>query len=318
MDKNKIKGHLAFLVANLIFGANVPVARMLMPDIMSPLALTFFRFSGGMLLFWLASLFYKREHVSLRDKALLFGASLLALTMNQLPFFIGLSKTSPIDASIVMTMSPIVTMLMAAYFIKEPITRKKALGVLVGATGAMIIVFKNATGGSDTGTLLGNIIVFSAVVSFAFYLTLFKGLISRYSPVTIMKWMFLYATITGLPFCYSSLRELDLSNFPPNVWLTIAFVVVMATFVAYLMLPIGQKVLRPTTLSMYNYIQPIMASMVAMWIGMDSFGYEQLVATVLVFSGVYIVTQSKSREQVEAEERRQEVSTKSRDMVDPQ
>lgn len=295
------------MVANIIFGANNPVARMLMPDVMSPFVLTFFRFSGAMVLFWVVSLFLKQERVSLKDKGLLFAASLFGLTMNQLPFFIGLSMTSPIEASIVVTMAPIVTMILAAIFVKEPITKKKAIGVLIGASGALIIVLKNLSEHSGTGTVLGNLIVFMAVISFAFYLTLFKKLISSYHPVTIMKWMFLFATITGFPFCYSSLVELNLNELPVNVWLSVGFVVILATFMAYFLLPVGQKVLRPTTLSMYNYVQPIMASIVAIWFGIDSFGYQQLVAAALVFTGVYIVTQSKSREQLEDEKRRSAV-----------
>lgn len=302
MENKKLQGHLALLLANIIFGVNNPVARMLMPEVLDPMALTFFRFSGGMLLFWIASLFLKREHVSAKDKLLLFFASIFGLTLNQLPFFFGLSMTSSIDASIVVTMLPIVTMLLAAVFLREPITQMKAVGVLVGASGALIIVFSSqSVTQSGTGNMLGNLIVFLAVISFSLYLTLFKNLISKYQPVTVMKWMFLFATITGLPFCYNSLTEMSLTALPLNVWLSIGFVVVFATFLGYLLLPVGQKTLRPTTLSMYNYVQPIMASLVAIVIGIDPFGYQQALAAVLVFSGVYIVTQSKSRAQVEAE-----------------
>lgn len=275
---------------------------MLMPEVLDPMALTFFRFSGGMLLFWIASLFFKREYVPAKDKLLLFFASIFGLSLNQLPFFFGLSMTSSIDASIVVTMLPIVTMLLAAVFLREPITQMKAVGVLVGASGALIIVFSSqSVTQSGTGNMLGNLIVFLAVISFSLYLTLFKNLISKYQPVTVMKWMFLFASITGLPFCYNSLTEMSLTALPLNVWLSIGFVVVFATFLGYLLLPVGQKALRPTTLSMYNYVQPIMASLVAIVIGIDHFGYQQALAAVLVFSGVYIVTQSKSRAQVEAE-----------------
>ena len=193
-------------------------------------------------------------------------------------------------------------MLLAAVFLREPITQMKAVGVLVGASGALIIVFSSqSVTQSGTGNMLGNLIVFLAVISFSLYLTLFKNLISKYQPVIVMKWMFFFATITGLPFCYNSLTKMSLAALPFNVWLSIGFVVVFATFLGYLLLPVGQKTLRPTTLSMYNYVQPIMASLVAIIIGIDHFGYQHALAAVLVFSGVYIVTQSKSRAQVEAE-----------------
>lgn len=274
---------------------------MLMPEVIDPLALTFFRFAGGMILFWLASWVIKPEKVSPRDKFRLFLASIFALTLNQIPFFYGLSVTSPIDASIVVTMLPIATMVLAAAFLKEPITQLKVIGVLVGASGALLIVFNSAQQTTGNGNMVGNLIVFFAVVSFGIYLTGFKNLISRYHPVTVMKWMFLWASITGLPFCYNALSQVQLSSFAPVDWLSIGFVIVFATFFGYLLLPVGQKTLRPTTLSMYNYMQPVVASIVAIAMGIDRFGYQQALAGLLVFAGVYIVTQSKSRAQLEVE-----------------
>lgn len=273
---------------------------MLMPEILDPLALTFFRFSGGMVLFWLASLFVKNEKVSTKDIFLLGAASFFGLTMNQIPFFYGLSLTSPIDASIVVTMLPIATMILAALFLKEPVTQMKIIGVLVGASGALLIVLNSAPEQGGNGNMMGNLIVFLGVISFGIYLTVFKNLISRYHPVTVMKWMFLWATITGLPFCYTALTEINVSLLTTDVWLSVAYVIVMATFMGYLLIPIGQKTLRPTTLSMYNYVQPVVASLVAVLAGIDQFGFQQALAGLLVFSGVYIVTQSKSKAQLDA------------------
>lgn len=301
MNQRKTTGHIALLFANIIFGVNNPIARFLMPDLLDPIALTFFRFLGGMLLFWIASVFVKREHVPFKDIVLLFFASIFGLTLNQLPFFIGLSMTSSIDASIVVTILPIITMILSAIFLKEPITQLKAIGVLVGASGALIIVFGGATEQVGSGNMLGNLIVFLAVIGFAIYLTMFKKLIDRYHPITTMKWMFLFATITGLPFSYANIIEANYAGLSTMSWISVGYVIVFATFLGYLLLPIGQKVLRPTTLSMYNYVQPIVASIVAVMMGLDKFGYHQGLSALLVFSGVYIVTQSKSRAQMEAE-----------------
>lgn len=304
MKYKKLPGHVALFVANVIFGINNPISRSLMPDVLSPYTLTFFRLAGGMLLFWTASLFIKKEKVPAKDILLLFFASLFALTLNQLPFFVGLSMTSPIDASIVVTMLPIATMILAAVFIREPITLMKAVGVLVGASGALLIVFNsNHAVHAGNSNFWGNVIVFGAVTSFAIYLTLFKNLINRYAPITVMKWMFLFGTLVGLPFCYKPLMQTDFTLLSAGTYWRVVYVVLFATFLGYLLIPIGQKRLRPTTLSMYNYLQPIMASLVAIFIGIDSFGYEQALAGLLVFSGVYIVTQSKSRAQIEEEKK---------------
>ena len=301
MEKNKLTGHIAMFSANIIFGLNTPISRTLMPQILSPYTLTFFRLAGGLLMFWIASIFSKKEHVPAKDILLLFFASLFALTLNQLPYFIGLSLTSPIDASIVVTMLPIITMILAALILKEPITLMKAVGVLVGASGALLLVFHSPVVHNGHSNFWGNVIVFGAVSSFALYLTLFKELISRYSPVTVMKWMFLFGTIVCLPFCYKPLEQTDFTILSSGTYWRIAYMVFFATFVGYLLIPIGQKELRPTTLSMYNYVQPVVASMVAVAIGIDIFGLEKALSGVLVFAGVYIVTHSMSKVQLDAE-----------------
>ena len=303
MEKKKMIGHIALLVANVIFGLNTTISRTLMPEILSPYTLTFFRLGGAMLLFWTASLFIKSEYVPPKDILKLFFASIFALILNQLPYFVGLSITSPIDASIVVTTLPILTMILAAIIIKEPITTMKAVGVLVGASGALLLVFSSHAPKVGESNFWGNMIVLGAVASFAIYLTVFKSLISRYSPITIMKWMFLFATIVCYPFCHNALVQTEFTSFSTSVILRIAYVVILSTFFTYMLIAIGQKVLRPTTFSMYNYLQPIVASFAAVIIGMDTFGIEKALATVLVFAGVYIVTQSKSKAQLDAEKK---------------
>jgi drug/metabolite transporter (DMT)-like permease len=198
-------------------------------------------------------------------------------------------------------MLPILTMILAAIIIKEPITLMKAVGVVVGASGALLLVFSSQMQHTGNGNFWGDLIVFSAAFSFAIYLTVFKDLITRYSPVTLMKWMFLFSTIVSAPFCYKPLMQTDFSLLTANTFWRIGYMVIFATFLGYLLIPIGQKVLRPTTLSMYNYVQPVVASLLAVAIGMDVFGYEKALSGILVFAGVYIVTQSKSRAQMEAE-----------------
>ena len=301
MEKQNFNGHLALFVANLVFGLNTIVSRSLMPEILSPYTLTFSRLAGGMILFWIASLFVKNEKVPLKDIFLLFCASIFSLVLNQLPYFVGLSITSPIDASIVVTMLPIITMILAAVFIKEPITLMKAIGVIVGLSGALLLVLTSKHTHVGESNFWGNLIVFSAVFAFAIYLTAFKKLIMRYSPITVMKWMFLFGTIMCFPFCRQSIIDTNFEMLTTSTYLKMGFVVVLGTFFTYMLIPIGQKVLRPTTFSMYNYLQPIVASMVAVAIGMDTFGYEKALSAVLVFSGVYIVTQSKSRAQLLSE-----------------
>lgn len=304
MENKKLPGHIALFSANVIFGLNTPVSRMLMPEILSPYTLTLFRLVGGTILFWSTSLFLKKEKVPPKDILMLFFASIFALVLNQLPYFVGLSITSPIDASIVVTLLPILTMILAAVFIKEPITLKKIIGVLIGASGALLLVFTSETPKTGESNFWGNIIVFGAVASFAIYLTAFKKLITRYSPITVMKWMFLFATVMCYPFCHKTLMQTDFALISNGTYWKIGYIIIFATYISYMLIPIGQKVLRPTTIGMYNYLQPVVASFLAVAIGIDTFGIEKAILGALVFIGVYIVTKSKSREQLEAEKSR--------------
>ena len=295
---NKKHGHIALFVANVIFGINTPITRTIVPEVLDPFVMTFFRMMGAAILFWAISPFTKKEKVPPRDIMLFFFASLFAIVLNQTSFLYGLSKTSPIDASLVVTLLPIVTMLLSAIIIKEPITWLKAVGVLTGASGAIILVL-NSNNESSSGSMIGNLIVLGSVTSFALYLTLFKDLISRYSPLTAMKWMFLFAALLTFPMSFNLLTSTNISQFDTSVYLRIGYVVVLSTFLTYMLIPISQKTIRPTTISMYNYLQPVMASILAIIIGLDKFGPDKIISAALVFMGVYIVTQSKSKADLE-------------------
>lgn len=299
MALTKRTGHISLLVANIIFGLNITISRSIIPEIIDPYLLTFFRMAGAAVLFWIFSIFTKKEKVPSKDIIRFFFASILALVANQIPFIVGLSLTSPIDASLVITMLPVITMIFSALIIKEPITLLKTIGVMIGALGVLILIIHSSEV-SGGGNMAGNLILLISISSFGLYLTLFKDLISKYSPVTSMKWMFLFATFLTLPFSFKAITTTDFTILSGSVYLKIIYIVALATFFTYLLLPIGQKTLRPTTLSMYNYLQPITATFVAVMLGMDKLSIQTIISTVLVFSGVYIVTQSKSKAQLDA------------------
>lgn len=297
------KGHVALLTANLIFGLNTPISKTVLGlDAISPYALTMFRMIGAAIIFWCASAFVRKERVARKDLVMLFFASLLGIQLNQTMFLIGLSKTSPIDASIVVTLVPILTMIISAMYLKEPITWKKVVGVLIGASGALLLILSSrSSAGASSGNMVGNMLCLLSAASFATYLTVFKPLIVKYRPVTLMKWMFLYAAVCSIPFGYKEIAFIDYSALTLDNYVRIGYVVLFATFIAYILIPIGQQNLRPTVVSMYNYLQPLVSSVVAVLMGMDIFGWEKALAGVLVFLGVYVVTRSKSRAQLEAE-----------------
>lgn len=315
--KRVAQGHIAILTANIIFGANIPIAKAVMPAYMESFAMAFFRTIGAMLLFWIASIFVKWERVPARDLLRLFFAALFGILMNQMLFVKGLEYISPIEAAIVVTFTPILTMLLSALFLKEPITLKKAIGVLLGLSGAVYMIVSSASPAtaataataetaSTAGTarhFIGLTLCIVSGLSYAIYLTAFKPVIQRYKSITVMKWMFLFGSCLSFPITFRYVQRIDFTAWQPLTYVQIGYVVAAATFFTYLLIPVAQQRLRPTTLSVYNYIQPITATTIALIWGMDRFTWPKIIATVLVFAGVYIVTQSKSRAQLEAEKK---------------
>ncbi len=301
MGLNKdIKGHVFALTANILWGLMAPVGKSALQEF-SALSVTTFRMVGAAACFWLLSLFCKREHVDHRDMLRIFFASLFALVFNQGVYIFGLSLTSPIDASIVTTTLPIVTMIVAAIYLKEPVTNKKVMGIFVGAMGALILILssQSATGGG--GSIIGDLFCLTAQISFSIYLTVFKDLTQKYSPITMNKWMFIYASICYIPFSYRDVAVIQWSAVSTEALAEVTYVVVGGSFLAYICIMTAQRLLRPTVVSMYNYMQPIVASTVTVIIGMAAFTWQKAAAIVLVFLGVYIVTQSKSRKDFERE-----------------
>lgn len=303
-DKNWT-GHLCMLLACAAWGLMSPLGKDAMAHGISGLAMVSFRAIGAALCFWLTSLIGKKdEEVPPRDLLMFFFAGMLAIVFNQCCFTIGLSLTSPINASIVTTTMPIVTMVLAALFLKEPVTNKKVMGIFCGAIGALLLIMGSGNAARQgEGNLLGDVLCLTAQCSFAIYLTIFKKLIQKYTVVTCMKWMFTYAAIVILPFSYNELANLPWKETGTTTWLETAFVVFVATYLAYIMMMTGQKNLRPTIVSMYNYVQPIVACIVSVVTGLGVFGWSQGLAVLLVFSGVWLVTQSKSRKEMKTEER---------------
>ncbi len=309
MDKEKSKGHIIILIVNIIFALNMPVTKSLLPIHISPYGLTVLRISCACIAFWIVSLFSPKEKVDKKDLLLLFICSMCGLGFNQGTFIIGLNSTSPVDASILVTSTPLFVMIFAFFILGEPITVKKAGGVLLGATGAILLILSGNHPQNHTSSAFGNIMIISSGFIYSIYLVLAKPLTQKYSSVTMMKWMFLFSTIVFLPFGYKDIISAPAFTQPfhTDVLLRLFYVVFGATFITYLMIPMALKRIRPTTVSMYNYVQPVIASMVAVMIGQDEMSISKILSAMLIFIGVYLVTISKSRAQMEMEEQKERI-----------
>ena len=301
MSEQKKNGHLIMLVVTLIFGLNIPLSKSLLPAAMSPEGLTISRFAFGAVAFWMASIFTKKERVPLKDHLFFLVGACCGVIFNQGLFLVGLSHTSPIDASIIITAGPLFAMIFAALILKEPITLMKAGGVLVGASGAILLVYSGSHTVATQSSVAGNLMIAGSSMIYAFYLVISRPVVARYSAVTMMKWMFLFAAVAAVAIYYRPLAGVDYAALAPRTWAGIGYVVVCSTFLSYFMVPVGQRYLRPTVVSMYNYVQPLVAVLFTVAVGLDTFGFTKGVAALCVFAGVWLVTKSKSRAQLDAE-----------------
>lgn len=284
------------LCAGTCWGLMAPIGKDAMLNGIDGIDLVSFRVLGGALLFWLTSLFTKKEHVPVKDILLLGCAGLFALVFNQCSYTIGLNLTSPSNSSIMTTSMPIFAMVLSFFILKEPITWQKAGGVLLGCTGAVIIITTSATAGNaKVGNIWGDLLCMSAQLSFALYLSLFKPLIQKYSLFTVNKWMFTWATLIIWPFTLGHVSNIDFASVPISTWWETGFVVFFGTYISYICMMVGQQTLRPTVVSVYNYMQPLVSVSVSVAAGLAVFKTSQALAAILVFSGVWFVVKSKSK-----------------------
>ena len=284
------------------WGLMSPVGKDAMLHGFDGITMVSFRVAGACLLFWIASLFAPKEQVPWRDRLMFIGAALTGLLFNQCCFTIGLSITSPINASIVTTSMPIFAMIVAALILREPITGKKALGVLMGCSGALILILSSAAhADARVGDIRGDLLCLFAQFSFALYLSLFNPLIKRYNVFTVNKYMFSWATLMLLPLSSYHVYGVISQPIPLLTWIEVGYVVVCGTFFCYILTMIGQRTLRPTVVSVYNYVQPIVAVAASLIMGISTMKLTHVLAVVLVFSGVWLVVKSKSRKDIEEE-----------------
>ena len=297
MNKQSVVGHFACFLAYAIFGFNIIVCKDLTAGrLISPLAIFTLRSVGAGALFWLISLFTPKEKVEKKDYVRIFAASMLGFFVCQVTFLMGIPHITPMDCSVLSAISPIYTMIIAAIVLKEPITWQKAGGVIISFAGIIyLIVSRSSAAGTAETSLFGILMLIFNSLSFSMYLGIFKPLISKYSVVTFMKWIFLFAFVVSAPFSAWEIATLDLSAIPAIQLAELAYLIFCATFITYFLIPVGQKRIRPTLVSMYSYVQPIIAIAISITVGMEMLTWQKVIAAIMVFGGVVVVSYSKSR-----------------------
>lgn len=293
---DKLKGQLSIAAAYTIFGLNLVFCKDIAnSQTVSPYVLFTLRAIGASVLFWLLSMLMPREKVERGDYWKIAAASLVGLFVPQMTFLMAITMTSAIDTAIIGTLGPIFTMFFAFFFLGEPITGKKAGGVALSFVGILLLIFNSVqSGGAAATSPWGVILLLVNSLSFSLYLGLFRPLISKYSVITFMKWSFLFSLVLSLPISARGLVTTDFAAIPVNVRWEIGYLILFATFFAYFLIPYGQKFIRPTLVSMYSYVQPIIAAVVSIWAGVDTLSWQKVLASALVVGGVVLVSRSRA------------------------
>tara|TARA_R110002049_G_scaffold280816_3_gene460252 strand:+ start:1733 stop:2635 length:903 start_codon:yes stop_codon:yes gene_type:complete len=290
MLSKTVKAHLALLGANLIYGVNYSIAKLVMPEFIEPFGFIFCRVLGALLLFWGLHAFMKSEKIDRKDYWRLFICGAFGVAGNQLSFFYGLNITTPINAAIIMTSNPVLVLIMSSIILKERISGIKLGGIFLGLSGAVGLILFNNSLSISTENIAGDLFIFINATSYAIYLVLVKPLMNKYEPITVMKWVFLFGFLFVFPFGFNQFTEIDWNSFTSNTWLAFLFVVIATTFFAYLFNIYALKSVNPSVVSIYIYSQPIVATMVALLIGQDELNLLKMVSALMIFVGVYMVS----------------------------
>jgi drug/metabolite transporter (DMT)-like permease len=281
---------IAASLAALIYGISFTVAKEVMPAYIKPYGFIVLRVLGATILFWCVSIFTVKEKIESQDYFRIFLAAIFGASTNMLTFFKGLSLTTPISGSIMMLTTPILVLILSAIILKERITIKKVLGIFIGLIGAFVLIMYGQSLGAGKDAVMGNFWVFVNAALYSFYLIIVKRLTDKYHPITFVKWLYLMGLLIVIPFGFGELKEINWAAMPTNIYFQAGFIVVFTTFFTYLFNLFALTKLKPTTLSIFIYLQPVIATIYALLTNKDTLNVVKILATVLIFTGVYIVT----------------------------
>jgi drug/metabolite transporter (DMT)-like permease len=283
------------LGVTIIFGLHYSIAKSMMPGLLDPYQLIFIRLLGGTILFWGFQQLFVPEKIDRKDLLMFAVCGLFGLSLNVSLFYIGLNLTTPVDASLIHVSNPILVLVLAGIIIREKITLRKLGGIFLGMIGALILILwgRGLQFGGQTAT--GNVLVLLNMLFYALYLVMIKPLVGKYHTVTILKWVSLFGFIFVIPFTIKPALSVGFSHLGWYGWASLGYVIVFNTFIAYILINYSLKRLSPTTVSFYTYLQPVLAAVSSVSAGMERITLSKIVAAVLIFTGVYLVSGRRTR-----------------------
>lgn len=296
------KRNLALLAAtfvSIIYGVTFTIAKDVMPKYIEAFGFIILRVGGTTLLFWLVWLFsrsskkIREEKIDSKDYPRIIIAAFFGVALNMLSFFKGLSYTSPISASVIMVSTPMIVLVLSAIIIKERMQKRMIFGIILGLLGTAFLILYGKSVGNAPHASLGNFLVFINATSYGLYLVLVKKLMDKYNAFTFVKWIYLIGFVMVLPFGWTEFEAVDWNGIPMAIYSKIGFVIFFSTFLTYLLNLLSMRELKPTTVAVFVYLQPVFATIFAISMGKDELTLVKIISAGLIFTGVYLVTQKK-------------------------
>ena len=292
MSKRSWALFVATLVS-IIYGVTFTIAKDVMPKYVDAFGFIVMRVGGSVVLFWLISFFGPKEKMAKEDFPRIIAAAFFGVAFNMLTFFKGLSYTSPIMGAVLMVTTPMIVLVLSAILMKERMKNRKIFGLILGLIGTVFLILYGKSVINASNATLGNILVFINAVSYGFYLIIVKKLMDKYNAFAFVKWIYTFGFLMVLPFGWSEFQAVDYANLPTDIIWKIGFVVVFSTFLTYLLNLVSMRELKPTTVAVFIYLQPLFATIFAISLGKDDLGWVKIISAILIFTGVYLVTQKR-------------------------
>ena len=286
-------------IVSIIYGLTFTIAKDVMPKYVKADGFILMRVGGSTILFWLVWLFtrlpetVRKEKIERADFPRIIWAAFFGVALNMLSFFKGLTLTTPISASVIMVSTPMIVLVLSAIIIKERMRKRMVFGIVLGLIGTAFLILYGKSVGNATNAGLGNLLVFVNASSYGLYLVLVKKLMDKYNAFTFVKWVYLIGFLMVLPFGWEDFEAVNWALLPIDIYWKIGFVVVFSTFLTYLLNLLSMKELKPTTIAVFVYLQPVFATIFAISLGKDELTLVKIVSALFIFSGVYLVTQKR-------------------------
>lgn len=290
-------------MVSMIYGVTFTIAKDVMPQYVDAYGFILMRVGGSVVLFWIASIIMgitgvvKPEKIALADFPRIAAAAFFGVALNMLTFFKGLSYTSPISASVIMVTTPIIVLVLSAIIIKEKMLKQRVIGIVLGLAGTAMLILYGKSTGSATNATIGNLLVFINAISYGFYLIIVKKLMDKYNAFNFVKWIYLFGFLMVLPFGWQQFEAVNWDLLPTAILWKISFVVVFSTFLTYLLNLLSMRELKPTTVAVFIYLQPLFATVFAIGLGKDHLSWVKIVSAIMIFAGVFLVTKKIGKPQ---------------------